>query len=144
MSGPPRALAFTIAVLIQTGLSNASAEDRPRSLADAYADPARRIIEAALAGNDAWRKMEELCDDIGHRLSGSESLERAVEWAVNRLAADGQENARTQPAMVPRWVRGEESAELIAPYEKSLAMLGLGGSVGTPLEGITAEVISVS
>jgi Zn-dependent M28 family amino/carboxypeptidase len=113
------------------------------SIADRYADQAQRIIAATLADNDAWLKMQELCDDIGHRLSGSEGLERAVEWAILKMADDGQENVRAQPAMVPRWVRGEESAEMLTPQRRPLAMLGLGGSVGTPPEGVTGDVISV-
>ncbi len=107
-------------------------------------DATERIITGVLAGNDGYTKLEHLCDDVGNRLSGSPGMERALDWAVKTLEADGQENVRKQPVMVPKWVRGAESIELISPRSEMLPMVGLGGSVGTPPEGITAPVISVS
>ena len=42
------------------------------------------------------------------------------------------------------WVRGAESAELVAPVARPLHMLGLGGSVGTARKGLEAELLVVS
>jgi len=105
--------------------------------------PGDSIVDAALNGDGAWKKLVELCDDVGHRLSGSPGLERAVEWAAKTLEADGHENVRKEPVRVPKWVRGRESLDLVEPREHPMVMLGLGGSVGTPAEGITAEVVVV-
>jgi hypothetical protein len=56
----------------------------------------------------------------------------------------GLSNVRTIPVKVPHWVRGSESARMLAPLEKPLHMLGLGMSIGTPPGGITADVVAVS
>ena len=112
-------------------------------IADSYRQAADRIIKATLAGNEAYLKMQELCDDIGYRLSGSPGLERAVRWAAEAMKKDGQENVRLEPVMVPHWVRGRESLTMIQPRPYDIPILGLGGSVGTPPQGITAEVVPV-
>ena len=112
-------------------------------IASQYRETAERIIQASLAGNDAWSKMEQLCLGIPTRLSGSKGMERAVAWGIETLKKDGQENVRGEPVMVPHWVRGEESAEILKPVKHPMLMLGLGGSVGTPVGGITAAVVVV-
>jgi carboxypeptidase Q len=116
-------------------------EPRPEALDLAYRDDAARLVGAALASDHAWRRLSELCDGIGHRLSGSKSLERAVRWAEKAMRADGLERVRLQPVMVPHWVRGDESALMVEPGPQTLSMLGLGRSIGTPRGGITADVV---
>ncbi|MCC6358659.1 MAG: M20/M25/M40 family metallo-hydrolase [Phycisphaerales bacterium] len=135
------AAASCLAVHAAFAQAPASAPAAP--LDTAYRDAAARIIASVEKGNDGWRKLEHLCLRIGHRLSGSESHTQALEWARKTLEADGHENVRIDPVEVSRWVRGEESLEMIEPRRARLAMLGLGGSVATPPEGITAEVVSV-
>ncbi len=130
------------AVLLCSGVLAAGAQTAP-PLSETYREAAERLIGAALTSDRAYTRMSELCDGIGARLSGSPELERAVEWSAQRMRDDGLQ-VRLQPVMVPRWVRGHESATLVAPREQPLHMLGLGRSVGTPPEGITADVVVVS
>ncbi len=113
-------------------------------LASRYKSQADQIINAALADNEAYDRLEYLCLSIGHRLSGSDSLERAIDWAVETMHQDGQANAHREKVMVPHWVRGNESVTMLEPRVATLRMLGLGGSVGTPSDGITAPVLVVA
>jgi Zn-dependent M28 family amino/carboxypeptidase len=76
-------------------------------------------------------------------LSGSPGLEAAIAWAHAGMKAEGLEGVRLQPVKVPRWVRGRESLRVVAPVARELPMLGLGMSVGTPPQGITAPVVVV-
>ena len=108
-----------------------------------YRASAARIIGAALTSDHAYTRLAYLTDHIGNRLSGSTSLERAVAWAVAEMKSDGLDNVRAEKVMVPHWVRGAESLEMISPEPRKLSMLGLGNSVSTPPEGITAETIVV-
>ena len=110
---------------------------------DNYRATAGRIIGAALVSNHAYTRLAHLTDQIGHRLSGSKNLDRAIEWALAEMKRDGLDNVRGEKVMVPHWVRGEESLEITAPRQMKIAMLGLGNSAGTPAEGITAEAVVV-
>lgn len=110
---------------------------------DPHRAAADRLIDAATRDSAAHRRMATLSDKFGHRFSGAASLESAIDWIMEEMKKDGLENVHGEPVMVPRWVRGEESAELISPRPVKLAMLGLGRSVGTPVAGITAQVLVV-
>ena len=140
IKSPALVCAF-LALSASTGLQ-AQAQADP--LIDPYRDAATRIIAAATADSFAWQRLARLTDTFGHRLSGSQSLEQAIDWVLAEMRRDGLDNPRTQPVMVPHWVRGEESAELVSPGATPLPMLGLGGSIGTPKKGITAEVLVVA
>lgn len=143
-STAPRGAASLTALAVLAALAGSAADARGQSasLTDRYRDVAGRLIGAALVDEDGWEKLEHLTTVIGHRLSGSEGLERAIAWADERMRAEGLE-VTLQPVMVPHWVRGEESARVVGPVERRLSILGLGGSVATPPEGIEAEVVVV-
>ena len=110
---------------------------------DAHRVDAERLVKEAQADQFAWNRLAELTDTYGARLSGTDNLARAITWAVETMKADGLENVRTEPVMVPRWVRGVESLEMLSPPQHVVPMLGLGGSVGTPSDGIEGDVLVV-
>lgn len=122
----------------------ALAADEEAFTAETWRETAERIVAAAMADEQAWQRIEYLTDVIGPRLSGSPALDQAIEWAVAGMKADGLENVQAQSVMVPHWVRGHESLELLAPRPRSIPMLGLGGSIATPKEGIEAEAVVVT
>lgn len=128
------------AAVLTTSFSRAQA---PTSWLDVYRDPATRLIAAARADDFAWRRLAELTDTYGNRLSGSDNLTHAIAWAADTMKKDGLDSVRTEKVMVPRWVRGDESAYIVEPFVHGMAMLGLGGSVATPPDGLEGEVLVV-
>ncbi len=109
-----------------------------------YQTAANRIIEFGLSDDTAFKRLAEMCDTFGPRFSGSQNLESAIDWCLARLKEDGFENVRGEPVTVPHWTRGQESARVTSPRPYELHLLGLGGSVGTPPEGIRARALVVT
>ena len=112
-----------------------------QTLGDRYSATATQILDAAHTDNGAYEKLVYLCDRIGNRLSGSPGLDKAIGWAKAEMMRDGLVNVATPTVKVPHWVRGMEGAYLVAPMDRPLTLLGLGGSVGTGRGPITAEVV---
>ena len=110
---------------------------------ESYREPAARLIGEAVGSTFAWQRLAVLTDSIGNRLSGSAALDRAIQWAADEMKRDGLENVHTERVMVPKWVRGRESAEILEPAKHEMVMLGLGDSVGTPADGVQADVLAV-
>jgi len=108
-----------------------------------YRGIAEKLITAALADSFAYNRLAELTDSFGPRFSGTKNLEDAIDWILEEMKKDGFENVRGEKVMIPRWVRGKEWVRMKVPWKKEMAMLGLGGSVATPSDGITAEVLVV-
>jgi carboxypeptidase Q len=107
-----------------------------------------RIRDAGLGDDWAYRRLADLCDKIGARMSGSRQADAAVEQIAAALRATGLD-VTLQPVKVPHWVRGEESAEMIeypgrpSGVVQHLHLTTLGGSVATPAQGISAQVLVV-
>src|ERR1017187_3794687 len=133
-----RASAVSLVFLLAAGAALAA------DLTEQYRATADRLIASALADTEGYNRLAYLCYRIGHRLSGSPGLEKAVAWSVETMKAAGLTNVRVIPTKVPHWVRGAESARMLTPLDRPLHMLGLGMSIGTPPGGITAPVVAVA
>jgi carboxypeptidase Q len=108
----------------------------------------KRLQQAALTSDYAYRQVAHLANNIGSRLSGSAQAAKAVEYVASELKAIGCE-VRLEKVMVPHWVRGDETAALVQfPGQaenttQKIMLCALGPSVATPTDGIEAEVIAV-
>ena len=104
-----------------------------------------RVVGTAMRDGVAYSRLQDLTDSVGPRLSGSPGAEAAVAWALKKFQEDGVP-AHTEPATVPHWVRGDERAELIPTPGVAglkLAVTALGGSPGTPDDGVEGDVVEV-
>ena len=139
-----RALLLCVAALPPLTACDSGASPGPNAGIESHRADAERLIDAALQDSFAYERLALLTDLFGPRFGGTDNLEMALDWILAEMERDGLENVRAEPVMIPKWVRGAESLHLLAPRAQDLAMLGLGGSVGTPAEGIRGEVLVVS
>jgi carboxypeptidase Q len=106
------------------------------------------LRDRAMKDSFALDELRHLSDNIGPRLSGSPQAQQAVDYVAAEMRSLGAE-VSLERAMVPHWVRGVEEAEIVSwqgqtPGSKQKVVLtALGGSVATPPQGLTAEVVVV-
>ena len=114
---------------------------------DSYKPIVQRIINEATNGvfkGRTWRTLAKFVDSFGSRIAGSDNLERSIDYMVELLNKNELENVHTEPALVPKWVRGHESSWLVKPRLQKLSILGLGYSIATPSKGIIANAVVVN
>ncbi len=102
------------------------------------------LLDAAAADDElAWQRLTHLCDDIGHRITGSDTLTQAIEWSVSELEQDGFDSVTAEPVQAEGWVRGHERVSVL-PDNRLLNVLALGNSAGTPDGPIDVDVVVVT
>lgn len=105
----------------------------------------KQIYKSALTESSCYSWLDDLSNQIGHRLSGSEGAAKAVVYTKQQMEKLGLDNVYLQEVMVPKWVRGEkEEAYLqVGSKKTSFPICALGMSVATPKNGLNASVIEV-
>lgn len=105
----------------------------------------KKIFNTALSNGQSYQWLDFLSNDIGGRLSGSEEAQQAVEWGENLMKELNFDKVWLQPVMVPHWVRGEkeEAYFTVNNTKYNVPICALGGSIPTPQNGISGEVVEV-
>ncbi|HEU4852224.1 MAG TPA: M20/M25/M40 family metallo-hydrolase [Telluria sp.] len=111
------------------------------TLSDKELQTAAALRDAALTGNLSYRILESLTTEVGPRMAGSPNDARAVAWAEAKFRELGFDKVWKEPVTFPVWRRGHETAEVVSPYPQPLLVTALGFSVGTPAEGVSADVV---
>lgn len=103
---------------------------------------ATALRDAARTGNLSYRILESLTTEVGPRMAGSANDARAVAWAEAKFKELGFDKVWKEPVTFPVWKRGVETAEIVAPFPQPMLVTALGGSVATPADGVSADVVS--
>jgi len=134
-------------VILFSLIQISSQTEHSKKILDKHSDTAEKIIKSSLSEMKGYEWLRDLCENIGPRLSGSEESMKAIHWAEDKFIQMGVDCVWLQPAMVPKWVRGNiENAKIVKSNKfsgRELNIASLGSSVGTPEGGITAEVIEI-
>src|SRR5437870_9050254 len=129
-----------------TSISTPSPSPTPIVFSPQTLTELKRLQQAALNSDYAYRQVAHLSNNIGPRLTGSAQAAKAVEYVTGEFKALGCE-VQLEKVMVPHWVRGEETAALVqfpgqAPNTtQNIVLCALGASVATATHGLEAEVI---
>lgn len=108
----------------------------------AHADDLADAADWALAEDRmAWDFVEGITTEVGPRQAGTEAEARGRAWALAWLRARGFAGVAEEAFTMETWVRGEERAEIVAPFAQPMHITALGNSAATPAEGLTAEVV---
>lgn len=112
-----------------------------------YAPVINNIANLVLNGTEKGVAYDELAlfvDTFGPRPSGSDSLEKSIDYMLKKFNTSNFENVHGESAFVPKWERGNEWAIITEPVNHKMEILALGTSVGTEGLQIKAEVVVVN
>ncbi|MGD2295055.1 MAG: M20/M25/M40 family metallo-hydrolase [Candidatus Aminicenantes bacterium] len=115
-------------------------EERPP-----YLDTAQKLLNKGLSEEGAYTILRKIVE-VGPRLTGSPQAAAAVERMKQEMIDMGLDNVHLEPTRVQRWVRGpEEECRLVSTQFGTipLSAAAIGGSIGTPEPGISAQLLEV-
>jgi len=120
---------------------SAIAQDKSYDKSDSLV--VRSIFDEALLDGKSYGQLNYLCKVIGHRLTGSQQADDAVNWAQKQVGSYGVSRLAQQSVEADHWRRGDKEWVAISEdVDMLLNASALGGSVSTdgPLQAQVVEV----
>lgn len=136
-------LSFVLVLFFLIIQNNTNSQITQEFILKNYEKKVDSLINFILKDDWFYNRLGYLCDVFGPRLSGSDNLERALDWLRDEMINDGLINVAKDSVWVPNWKRYEEKCELVYPMQKDIPVIAFGGSVSTPKDGILADVLVV-
>lgn len=102
-----------------------------------------KIYQQSFNHGQAYEDLRYLTKEIGHRIAGSKKAADAVVWSKSIMEKLPFDKVYLQAMQLPYWDRGAQEEAYIVGSKEPLQVLALGGSIGTPAAGLTAEVLEV-
>jgi carboxypeptidase Q len=99
------------------------------------------LREQALSSRLSYDVLESLTTEVGQRIAGGPGDAKGVVWAKAKFTELGFDKVYTEEVRYPVWVRGDERLVSLSPFEHQFSVAALGGSMGTPKGGISADVV---
>src|SRR5690242_13303442 len=111
--------------------SQTRSEEDKRTYRSAMEQADQKIAEEVKARSELVKNLEYLTTQIGARLTGSPQMNRASEWTLQRFKDYGVD-AHLETTEIPHaWARGQDTAEITAPFKRSLEIRSAGWSKAT-------------
>jgi carboxypeptidase Q len=139
-------LLFLVLLGVSVGQAQSASPTQARPISAQLKSELAALRDAALTDDYAYEQTAHLTDNIGARPVGSVAAEAAVQYVALELRRLGLQ-VQLEEVKVPHWIRGVDRAELVEYADQpqgttqKIVLTALGGTVPTPPDGITAEIV---
>jgi carboxypeptidase Q len=102
------------------------------------------VVRRAAEQTDPMPELEQLCDEIGPRLTGSVGAQAAQRQVVEYMRKIGLHQVHTEGWTLPRsWQRGPATASMVTPFRIPIPIAAYGWTGSTPRHSGPVQVVLV-